>query len=63
MSPPREADPTITVHVSTGALIMLRVASGAVIKQLERPPIVELNKAELDLLDLARKVHRTIVIE
>ena len=63
MSPPRETDPMATVHVSTGALIMLRTGAGAVKKQLERPPITELNRAELDLLELAKRVQNCIVIE
>ena len=63
MSPPKEADETTLPHLTTAVAVAFRVGAGMAIKQLQAPPITKLNKAELDLLDLARRVHNLIVLE
>ncbi len=60
----KEADEFATLpHLTTGAAFAFSMGARAVIRGLEAPPITELNKAELDLLDLARHVHNLIVLK
>ena len=63
MSPPKEADETTLPHLTTGAAFAFSMGARAVIRALQTPPITKLTKAELDLLDLARRVHNLIVLE
>ena len=63
MSPPKEAEFTTLPHLTTGAAFALLMGARSVIRALETPPITELNKAELDLLELAKRVHNLIVLE
>jgi hypothetical protein len=64
MIEPGEADKLTTLpHVTTGAAFAFQMGAASVITGLQAPPITELNKAELELLDLAKRVHNLIVIE
>ena len=63
MSPPPEADEMTLPHLTTGAAFALSMGARAVIRALQEPPVTELNKAELDLLELAKRVHNLIVLE